>query len=96
MPPLPGEAVAVFATIQALQQIHDDEAEYAKLAGLFGTVLFDEGHREPAPQWARAARGLGARTILFSATPYRNDLKVFRSIKNLQAFSRFKLQPLAA
>src|ERR1051326_7615749 len=71
-----GERIVVFATIQALQQIHGS-ARYPQLRGLFGTVLFDEGHREPAPRWASAARDLGAPTILFSATPFRNDLKIF-------------------
>ncbi|WP_200939224.1 MULTISPECIES: DEAD/DEAH box helicase [unclassified Caulobacter] len=85
-----GEEVAIFATIQALQQIHADELAYAKLAGLFGTVFFDEGHREPAPQWARAARGLGAPTILFSATPYRNDLKVFGVDQDFTSFLSFE------
>lgn len=70
-----GRTVA-FATVQGLQQIHAG-AEYAALAGVFGTVLFDEGHREPAPLWAQAVRGLGASTVLLSATPFRNDLKLF-------------------
>jgi superfamily II DNA or RNA helicase len=35
----------VFATVQTLQQIHTSP-DYSNLEGLFGTVLFDEGHRE--------------------------------------------------
>ena len=66
----------VFATVQTLQQIHAGP-DYASLQGIFGTVLFDEGHREPAPAWAQAVRQLNVPTILFSATPFRNDLKVF-------------------
>ncbi|MGO9681082.1 MAG: DEAD/DEAH box helicase [Beijerinckiaceae bacterium] len=66
----------VFATVQTLQQIHA-RPDYASLQGLFGTVLFDEGHREPAPAWAQAVRQLDVPTILFSATPFRNDLKLF-------------------
>ena len=68
--------VVVFSTVQALQQIHAG-AHYGRFAGRFGTVLFDEGHREPATLWARAVRELGAPTVLFSATPFRNDLKIF-------------------
>lgn len=68
--------VIVVATIQAVQQIyaagHDD-----KLQKLIGTVLFDEGHREPAPSWAKVIRGFAVPTVLFSATPFRGDLKVF-------------------
>ena len=41
-------------------------------------VLVDEGHREPAKDWARSIRYLFKPVILFSATPYRNDLRMFR------------------
>jgi superfamily II DNA or RNA helicase len=70
------DRVVIFSTIQALQQVHSGP-HYRELAGRFGTVLFDEGHREPATLWARAVRELGAPTVLFSATPFRNDLKIF-------------------
>lgn len=40
-------------------------------------VLVDEGHYEPAPNWQQAIRGLKCPKVLFTATPYRNDLKVF-------------------
>lgn len=85
-----GEAVAVFATIQALQQIHAHDGEYQKLHDVFGTVFFDEGHREPAPQWGRAARGLGTPVVLFSATPYRNDLKIFEVNQDYTSFLSFQ------
>jgi hypothetical protein len=65
----------VFATVQTLQQIH--AAADIRLTGQFGTIFFDEGHREPAPAWAQAVRQLNAPTVLFSATPFRNDLKIF-------------------
>lgn len=68
--------LAVFATIQALQDIYAS-AHYSNFVGAFSLVIFDEGHREPAPQWAKAVRDLSAPTILFSATPYRNDFKLF-------------------
>lgn len=83
------EPLAIFATIQALQQIHASADDYRKLADIFGTVFFDEGHREPAPQWAKAARGLGAPTVLFSATPYRNDLKIFGVDQTFTSFLSF-------
>ena len=66
----------VVGTIQALQQIHTSST-YQRLIGLFSIVMFDEGHREPAPKWASAVRGLNAPIVLFSATPYRNDYKLF-------------------
>jgi hypothetical protein len=40
-------------------------------------IMFDEGHYEPAPTWSEAARQFEAPKIVFTATPYRNDLKVF-------------------
>lgn len=63
-------------TIQALQKIHSDEASH-KLKPLVGTIFFDEGHREPATLWADAVRYFEVPTILFSATPYRSDMKLF-------------------
>lgn len=66
----------IVATVQALQQIHKDPS-YRDLVGKFSVVIFDEGHREPAPSWAAAVRELRAPTLLFSATPYRNDYKLF-------------------
>lgn len=68
--------VVVVSTIQAVQQVYADDA-IGKLSGKIGTILFDEGHREPAPIWAKVVRGFGVPTVLFSATPFRGDLKVF-------------------
>ncbi len=51
---------------------------FGQLLELIEVVLVDEGHREPAKEWARAVRRFGSPTILFSATPYRNDLRFFR------------------
>lgn len=68
--------IIVVGTIQALQQI-DEQTIANKLHGLIGTLIFDEGHREPAPSWSRVVRGLGVKTVLFSATPFRGDMKVF-------------------
>lgn len=66
------------ATIATLQQLHgDSEPAYAELARRVALVVVDEGHYEPAPSWARAVRGLERPTVLFTATPYRNDFKFF-------------------
>lgn len=67
----------VVSTIQALQQIHVGGEGYAELRALIGTIVFDEGHREPAPVWADVVRSFDVPTVLFSATPFRNDLKIF-------------------
>ncbi|MGX5843692.1 DEAD/DEAH box helicase [Mesorhizobium sp. ArgA1] len=71
-----GKRVIVVGTIQALQQIHA-AGDHEQLRGLVGTIIFDEGHREPAPLWAEVVRSFGVPTVLFSATPFRSDLKIF-------------------
>lgn len=66
------------ATIATLQQLHRvGDPAYAELARRVALVIVDEGHYEPAPSWARAVRGLERPTVLFTATPYRNDFKFF-------------------
>lgn len=66
------------ATIATLQQLHGDgDPSYAELARRVTLVVVDEGHYEPAPSWAQAVRGLQRPTVLFTATPYRNDFKFF-------------------
>ena len=71
----PDQRVVLVCTVQAIQQA--DPGDIAKLHGRIGTILFDEGHREPAPTWAQVVRGFGVPTVLFSATPFRGDFKIF-------------------
>ncbi|OAE01057.1 DEAD/DEAH box helicase [Arthrobacter sp. OY3WO11] len=47
------------------------------LASRLHIVIVDEGHYEPAPSWATAVRSLDKSTVLFTATPFRNDVKYF-------------------
>ena len=54
-----------------------DKEDRQNLGARLQTVVVDEGHYEPAPSWAKAVRSLGKRTILFTATPFRNDVKYF-------------------
>jgi superfamily II DNA or RNA helicase len=73
-----GEPCVYVGTIQALQQVKREDKElYAALRNSLSLVIFDEGHREPAPEWAETVRDLKQPTILLTATPYRNDHKVF-------------------
>ena len=66
------------ATIATLQQLYTSyQRDYEALAGRLRLVVVDEGHYEPALAWAKAVRGLARPTVLFTATPYRNDLKYF-------------------
>jgi hypothetical protein len=45
--------------------------------GRVDVIMVDEGHYEPAPSWSRSVRSLKRPTILLSATPFRNDYKLF-------------------
>lgn len=40
-------------------------------------LLFDEGHYEPARIWRQAVRELRCPRIVFTATPFRDDFKLF-------------------
>ncbi len=76
-----GDQTAIFVgTIQGLQMLHDKEKyrdAYQRLSQRISVVVVDEGHYEPAPDWARAVRGLDCPAVLFTATPYRNDFLEF-------------------
>jgi len=50
---------------------------YKKLSESISLVVVDEGHYEPAVLWGRAVRNLERPTLIVTATPYRNDLKLF-------------------
>lgn len=74
----PGNRGVLVGTVQSLAQIRREQsALFEELAGRTSLVVFDEGHREPARKWGEACRGLDAPTVLFSATPYRNDYALF-------------------
>ena len=74
------------ATIATLQTLHHTKAEeYAELRKRLRMVVVDEGHYEPAQSWSDAVRGLERPTVLFSATPYRNDVKYFQLSEDYQS-----------
>jgi RHS repeat-associated protein len=65
-------------TIQRLQrEASADTPNYQALVANTKLVILDEGHAEPAPAWSRAIRAFAVPRILFTATPFRNDLKPF-------------------
>jgi superfamily II DNA or RNA helicase len=68
--------VATFATLNDLRR--DDVNTYSRLADSISLVIVDEGHYEPAVEWGRSVKDLNTKTVLLTATPYRNDLKLFR------------------
>lgn len=71
------KAGVLLCTNQTLQMLRTDEKQFKALQKWCQLTLVDEGHREPAPKWAAAVRDLNCPTILFTATPYRNDLQLF-------------------
>ena len=68
------EPTIFITTIQSLNAIRKDAKDlFSRLSKEMDLVIFDEGHREPAPQWADTVRAINKPRILFTATPYRND-----------------------
>ena len=55
----------------------ENPANYIFLKDKVNFIIFDEGHREPAYSWANAVRSLEKQILLFTATPFRNDLRLF-------------------
>jgi hypothetical protein len=66
------------ATIQKLDSMRRRRPEeYTRLSRAITLLMFDEGHYEPAPVWRDAVRGIERPRVIFTATPYRNDFKLF-------------------
>ena len=65
-------------TIQLLYSLMNRKtADYRILAKHVDLLVVDEGHYEPAISWRDAVRGIPAPKVIFTATPFRNDLKLF-------------------
>jgi superfamily II DNA or RNA helicase len=77
-------------TAAALEADEQDElarlTEVVNLLKTFDLILVDEGHYEPAPSWSRSVRSLACPTLLLSATPFRNDYKLF-SMRGAYAYN---------
>jgi superfamily II DNA or RNA helicase len=73
------ERCVIIGTLSGLQSLdRTDKALYEALRAKVSLIVVDEGHYEPAVLWGRAVKGLNRPTLLMTATPYRNDLKLFR------------------
>jgi len=71
--------LVVVATFAALVAIYKKQRpKYDELSKRLSQVFVDEGHYEPAVEWGQAVKELHKPTVLLTATPYRNDLKLFR------------------
>jgi superfamily II DNA or RNA helicase len=67
----------VIATIQAFHRWSTRAGGSKGIKDRIDLLVVDEGHCEPAPQWRQVLRTVSTPTVLFTATPYRNDLKAF-------------------
>jgi hypothetical protein len=75
---LPASPCVFVATLQSFYSWHKGNRPVAQtLAARANLVVIDEGHCEPAPCWREAVRAFDKPRILCTATPYRNDLKIF-------------------
>jgi hypothetical protein len=71
-------ACVILMTIQMIDRMARGRHElWERLMEKVTLVMIDEGHCEPATSWSRAIRGFQVPRIIFTATPSRNDLKVF-------------------
>lgn len=65
-------------TIQKLVSLAANQPTiFKKLADALSLVIVDEGHYEPAKEWSKVIRAVRVPKVVFTATPYRNDFKVF-------------------
>lgn len=70
--------LVLVTTVQMLTSIQKRRRKLHKdLLRTTGLVLFDEGHYEPAVVWSQAVRSIPCPRIVFTATPFRDDFKLF-------------------
>jgi superfamily II DNA or RNA helicase len=68
----------IVMTNQMLYSIYSNNREqYNNLRKHIDIVVVDEGHYEPAVSWSEAIRKLNKPKVIFTATPFRNDIKLF-------------------
>lgn len=69
----------IVSSLAALTDLRrDDPPSYRALSQKIDLVIVDEGHYEPAVEWGKSVKELKKHTVLMTATPYRNDLKLFQ------------------
>ena len=68
----------IIMTFQKLESMKKNNIEsYKRLHKKIDVLLIDEGHYEPAFSWSKTTREFKIPKIIFTATPFRNDLKIF-------------------
>ncbi len=71
------DSTILVATIQKIHSMAENAPEWIEFVKHISLVIVDEGHYEPAASWSVVLRSFNAPKIIFTATPYRNDLKIF-------------------
>lgn len=75
---IPSDDQVVVMTIQMLVQLDDNRGDlFTRIKDETSLLIVDEGHYEPAFEWSKTIRKIRAPKVIFTATPYRNDFKVF-------------------
>jgi superfamily II DNA or RNA helicase len=67
-------------TYQMLFMLYESRLEnslYVDIVKEVKAIILDEGHYEPAEEWSKSIRNCNKPSIIFTATPYRNDFKYF-------------------
>jgi len=82
MPALPSldqpDGTVFISTIQKIYSTAQRDPQwFSSLLERTSLVIVDEGHYEPALSWSKVIRNFKCPKVLFTATPYRNDLKIF-------------------
>jgi len=79
-----GAETVYVCTVQTLSTLLRKKKKYPfdHFKSRVDQIIFDEGHREPAHKWSQAVRSMEKPTILFTATPYRNDFSYFDVNRN--------------
>ena len=84
------EIQIIVSTFYTLNELRLNDADtYEALAKAISLVIVDECHYEPAVEWGKSVKGLKAKTVLLTATPYRNDLKLFRITDSKESTQHF-------
>jgi len=69
----------IVGTFNGLQRLESNNPIlYDELKKRISLVIVDEGHYEPAVLWGRAIKHLNRPSLILTATPYRNDLRLFQ------------------
>lgn len=70
--------LVIITTFQKLESLKKNDINtYKILHEKIDVFLIDEGHYEPAFTWSKTIREFKIPKIIFTATPFRNDLKMF-------------------